>query len=55
MARSVDLEETERRLLLRLGDEEWKRLDEIRTFRNMNNDPILGEQQDIERLLDKLK
>lgn len=55
MARTIDVSEDERRLLSRLTNDEWERLDKIRANRRINNDPIIGEQQDIERLLDKLK
>jgi hypothetical protein len=55
MARSIEIDETERRLLARLVGEEWRRLDEIRTARAFYNDPIVAEQLEVEALQAKLR
>jgi hypothetical protein len=55
MARTVELTEDERRLLLRLTHDEWGRLDEIRTARAFYNDPIVAEQLEVEALQAKLR
>lgn len=55
MARTIELTEDERRLLVRLVGEEWRRLDEIRHARWFQDDPILKEQQEVEALEGKLR
>lgn len=57
MSRSIEITETERKLLARLIHEEWRRLDSIREVRSsfMSDDPILKDQQDVETLEGKLK
>lgn len=53
--RTLTVEEAERRLLLRLVQDEWARLDKIRHNRWLAHDPIVNEQQAIEELVGKLK
>lgn len=53
--RHLDLEEGERRLLLRLINEEWNRLNGIREGRYIDPDPVLTQQQEVEELAGKLK
>lgn len=57
MSRTVEITETERKLLARLIHDEWVRLDSIREVRSsyMSDDPILKEQQDVETLEGKLR
>lgn len=53
--RTLDLEESERRLLLRLTNEEWNRLNAIRESRYIDPDPVLAQQVEVENLAAKLR
>lgn len=53
--RALELEEPERRLLLRLINDEWRRLNEIREGRYIDPDPVLTQQQEVEELAGKLR
>lgn len=53
--RTIDLEESERRLLARLVKDEWKRLNKIRDERYIDPDPVLAQQLEVEGLEGKLR
>lgn len=53
--RALDVEEMERRLLLRLLNDEWSRLNGIREGRYLDPDPVLTEQVKVEELAKKLR